>query len=165
MDIMLEFFQRANNRGYSSYFYGGTEATLVALKERIRREYPGHRIAGMFSPPFRPPTLDEDAEIIESINTAQPDLLWVGLGMPKQETWIYERLDRLKVPVAIGIGAAFAFFAGTVQRCPEWIGRMGFEWAYRFLREPKKLWRRDLIDGPRFLLRLAVDLTILKWNR
>jgi N-acetylglucosaminyldiphosphoundecaprenol N-acetyl-beta-D-mannosaminyltransferase len=72
--------------------------------------------------------------------------------------WIYERLDRLNVPVAIGVGAAFAFIAGTVPRCPNWMGRMGFEWAYRFLKEPKKLWRRDLLDGPRFLFHAGMEL-------
>lgn len=158
MEIMLEFFRRANEKGYRSYFYGGTDATLAALRRRLEREYPGHQIAGAFSPPFRPLTPGEDADVVERINAARPDVLWVGLGMPKQDVWIHERMDRLNVPVAIGVGAAFAFVAGTVRRCPAWIGRMGFEWAYRLFQEPKKLWRRDLIDGPQFLLRLALDL-------
>jgi N-acetylglucosaminyldiphosphoundecaprenol N-acetyl-beta-D-mannosaminyltransferase len=162
MEIMLEFFRRANQRGYSSYFYGDTDATLKTLSGRVRREYSRHRIAGVFAPPFRNLTPDEDKAIIERINAARPDVLWVGLGMPKQEVWIYERLDRLKVPVAIGVGAAFAFVAGTVQRCPEWIGRMGFEWAYRTLKEPKKIWRRTFMDGSRFLFRLGLDLSGLR---
>ena len=159
-DIMREFFRRANQTGYSSYFYGDTDPTLSALRDRLTRDYPGHRIAGTFSPPFRPLAPAEDQEIVERINAARPDVLWVGLGMPKQDVWIYERLNRLKVPVAIGVGAAFAFAAGTVQRCPEWIGNMGFEWMYRFLKEPRKLWRRDLIEGPRFLLHLGLDLIL-----
>jgi N-acetylglucosaminyldiphosphoundecaprenol N-acetyl-beta-D-mannosaminyltransferase len=77
--------------------------------------------------------------------------------MPKQDIWIHEHLDRLNVPVVIGVGAAFAFVAGTVPRCPEWVGRMGFEWAYRFLKEPRKLWRRDLLDGPRFLFHAGLE--------
>jgi len=157
-EIMEEFFVRSNARGYSSYFYGDTSETLSALRERLSRDYPGHRIAGAFSPPFRPLTPAEDREIVDRINAARPDVLWVGLGMPKQDIWIHERLNRLNVPVAIGVGAAFAFVAGTVQRCPDWIGRLGFEWVYRFLKEPKKLWRRDLIDGPRFLLRLGLEI-------
>jgi N-acetylglucosaminyldiphosphoundecaprenol N-acetyl-beta-D-mannosaminyltransferase len=161
-EIMSEFFRRANPKGYSSYFYGGTDAILMALSDTVSGKYPGHKIAGAFAPPFRPLTPAEDAEVIERINKARPDVLWVGLGMPKQDLWIHERLDRLKVPVAIGVGAAFAFVAGTVQRCPRWIGRMGFEWAYRFYREPQKLWRRDLIQGPEFLLRLAFELTGLR---
>jgi len=157
-EIMREFFSRAARKGYSSYFYGGTEATLAALERKLAGDYPGHRVAGSFSPPFRPVTSAEDREIVDRINAARPDVLWVGLGMPKQDLWIHERLHRLDVPVAIGVGAAFAFVAGTVPRCPGWIGRIGFEWVYRFLREPEKLWRRDLIDGPRFLWHLAVEL-------
>jgi N-acetylglucosaminyldiphosphoundecaprenol N-acetyl-beta-D-mannosaminyltransferase len=157
-EIIREFFRRANGKQYRSYFYGDTESTLCTLQAVVTHDYPGHVIAGTFSPPFRALTLEEDKDAIEQINAAQPDVLWVGLGTPKQDIWIYERLDRLKVPVAIGVGAAFAFIAGTVPRCPSWIGRMGFEWLYRFLKEPEKLWRRDLLDGPQFLFHAGMEL-------
>ena len=104
--------------------------------KQSRATIPGHRIAGAYSPPFRPLTPAEETEIVDRINAAQPDILWVALGMPKQDIWIHERLATLNVPVAIGVGAAFAFVAGTVPRCPEWMGRAGFEWVYRFLKEP-----------------------------
>jgi N-acetylglucosaminyldiphosphoundecaprenol N-acetyl-beta-D-mannosaminyltransferase len=162
-DIMLEFLRRSNRKAYRSYFYGDTDETLTALMERVRRAYPGHNIVGALAPPFRPLTPEEDRQIVNTINSARPDLLWVALGMPKQELWIYERLDKLAVPVAIGVGAAFAFVAGTVPRCPEWLGRMGFEWAYRLVQEPKKLWRRDLIEGADFLFRLGLEAT--GWRR
>jgi N-acetylglucosaminyldiphosphoundecaprenol N-acetyl-beta-D-mannosaminyltransferase len=157
-EIMREFFRRADKKGYSSYFYGDTDQTLSALRLTLSRDYPGHKIAGAFSPPFRPLTPAEDRAIVEQINAARPDVLWVALGMPKQDVWIQERLKRLNVPVAIGVGAAFAFVADTVPRCPDWMGRVGFEWLYRFVREPKKLWRRDLLDGPRFLVHLGLEL-------
>ena len=157
-EIMTEFFKRANEKGFSSYFYGDTDRTLAALKETVARKYPGHRIAGAFSPPFRRLSPAEDQAIVDEINDARPDILWVALGMPKQDTWIHERLHRLNVPVAIGVGAAFAFVAGTVSRCPEWVGKAGFEWVYRFVKEPKKLWRRDLLDGPRFLYYAGLEL-------
>jgi N-acetylglucosaminyldiphosphoundecaprenol N-acetyl-beta-D-mannosaminyltransferase len=157
-EIVREFLRRANRKRYRSYFYGDTDSTLSAMQAVVARDYPDHVIAGAFSPPFRPLTHDEDNEIIERINAAQPDVLWVGLGMPKQDIWIYERLDRLRVPVAIGVGAAFAFIAGTVPRCPGWIGRLGFEWVYRFLQEPQKLWRRDLLEGPQFLFHAGLEL-------
>lgn len=157
-EIMGEFFRRAGQMKYRSYFYGDTDSTLSALQATLARDYPGHEVVGAFSPPFRPLTPEEDREAIERINAARPDVLWVGLGMPKQDIWIYERLHRLKVPVAIGVGAAFAFVAGTVPRCPRWMGRAGFEWVYRFLREPKKLWRRDLLEGPRFLFHMGREL-------
>jgi N-acetylglucosaminyldiphosphoundecaprenol N-acetyl-beta-D-mannosaminyltransferase len=157
-EIMREFLRRANQTGYRSYLYGDTDTTLSALHQTLSRDYPGHKVVGTFSPPFRPLTPSEDVAIVDQINAALPDILWVGLGMPKQDIWIHERLARLNVPVAIGVGAAFAFVAGVVPRCPEWIGRIGLEWVYRLLKEPKKLWRRDLIDGPRFLFHLGLDL-------
>jgi N-acetylglucosaminyldiphosphoundecaprenol N-acetyl-beta-D-mannosaminyltransferase len=123
----------------------------------VARKYPGHKIAGSYSPPFRPLTPAEETAILDRINAAQPDILWVALGMPKQDLWIHERLAKLNVPVAIGVGAAFAFVAGTVQRCPEWMGRAGFEWVYRFWKEPGKLWRRDLLDGPRFIFYAGME--------
>lgn len=157
-EIVREFLQRANRKRYRSFFYGDTESTLSSMQAVVARDYPAHVIAGAYAPPFRPLTPEEDADIIERINAARPDVLWVGLGMPKQDIWIHERLDRLRVPVAIGVGAAFAFIAGTVPRCPGWIGRMGFEWVYRLLKEPRKLWRRDLLDGPQFLFHAGLEL-------
>ncbi len=156
-EIMREFFTRAQERHYSSYFYGDTDATLSDLTGTVARFYPGHRIAGAYSPPFRALTRAEDNVIIDRINASGADVLWVALGMPKQDVWIHEHLQRLNVHVAVGVGAAFAFVARTVSRCPEWIGDAGFEWAYRFLREPAKLWRRDLIDGPRFIFHAAME--------
>lgn len=157
-EIMRAFLERANCNGYSSYFYGDTKQTLDALCSAVGRKYPGHHIAGTYSPPFRALTLAEQGDILDRINDARSDVLWVALGMPKQDLWIHERLTRLNVPVAIGVGAAFAFVAGTVSRCPEWMGKAGFEWIYRFLREPHKLWRRDLLDGPRFLFHAGMEL-------
>lgn len=157
-EIMVEFLKRAETKNYSSYFYGDTEQTLAALCETVARDFPGHRIAGAYSPPFRPLTPAEETGIVDRINAARPDVLWVALGMPKQDIWIHERSARLNVPVAIGVGAAFAFVAGTVPRCPEWMGNAGFEWVYRFLKEPAKLWRRDLLDGPRFLFYAGMEL-------
>jgi len=132
------------------------------MREKLTRSWPGHRIAGTFSPPFRGLSTQEDQEAVERINEARPDVLWVGLGAPRQDRWIHERLARLRVPVAIGVGAAFGFIAGTVQRCPEWMGSMGLEWAHRFAKEPKKLWRRDLIDGPKFVFHLGMELVGLR---
>jgi len=157
-EIMSEFLRRAKNEAYSSYFYGDTDQTLSALCSAVARNYPGHLVAGAYSPPFRPLTPPEEDEIVERINAAKPDVLWVALGMPKQDIWIHERLARLNVPVAIGVGAAFAFVAGTVPRCPDWMGHAGFEWIYRLIKEPAKLWRRDLLDGPRFLYHSGMEL-------
>ncbi len=157
-EVFAEFLNRANLKGYSSFFYGDTEQTLAALTATVKSKYPGHRVVGAFSPPFRSMTAEEDQAIIDRINDARPDVLWVALGLPKQDVWIHERMSRLKVPVAVGVGAAFAFVAGTVPRCPDWIGRAGFEWVFRLMAEPKKLWRRDFLDGPVFIYRAGLEL-------
>ena len=150
-ELMRMVLELADRRGYGSYFYGDTDETLLALKRRLGERYPGHRIAGAWSPPFRVLSPEEDAADVARINAARPDILWVGLGLPKQESWIHTHLDRLQVPVVVGVGAAFGFLSGQVSRVPSWIGDAGFEWVWRFVAEPRKLWRRDLIDGPRFV--------------
>jgi len=150
-DVMRAFLERADEKGYSSFFFGDTEKTLAAMRHRIEKEYPGHKVAGNFSPPFRPVTPEEDEEHLRMINNAGPDVLWVGLGTPKQDIWIYEHMDRLSVPVMAGVGAAFGFLSGKVKRCPDAIGNIGLEWVYRLCKEPRKLWRRDVLDVPRFL--------------
>ncbi len=156
-DLLIEFLRRANRAGYRSFFLGDTEDTLAALRCRLESDYPGHRIAGLFSPPFRPRNERDDLEIIEMINQARPDVLWVALGLPKQEWWIHQHRERLRVPVAAAVGAAFGFVSGRVRRAPQWLGRLGFEWSWRLAMEPRKLWRRDLIDGPRFLVRALME--------
>ncbi len=157
-ELMQAFFRIADQKGYRSFFYGDTEKTLAGLKEKLLKAYPNHQIAGTFSPPFRPLKGEEETDIIQMINRAQPDILWVALGLPKQERWIHEHRHLLKVPVAVGVGAAFAFISGDVKRVPRWIGENGLEWLWRFIQEPKKLWRRDLIDGPRFLWHVFLEL-------
>jgi N-acetylglucosaminyldiphosphoundecaprenol N-acetyl-beta-D-mannosaminyltransferase len=150
-DLLEAFVSVANVKGYSSFFLGDTPETLAALASKIKDRYPGHRIAGSLSPPFRPLTLDENASILKTIKLAQPDVLWVALGLPKQELWISEHLARLHVPVAIAVGAAFGFVSGQIKRAPLWMRAAGLEWLWRLGHEPRKLWHRDFIEGPRFL--------------
>lgn len=150
-EIIKAFLRLADVKGYSSYFYGDTDETLAKLCANVGRDYPGHRIAGMYSPPFRPLTDEEDAAIIKMVNSVNPDIVWVGLGCPKQDIWGRAHKERLNAKAVIGVGAVFGFLAGTVPRCPAFWGDHGLEWAYRLLKEPKKLWRRDLLEGPAFL--------------
>jgi N-acetylglucosaminyldiphosphoundecaprenol N-acetyl-beta-D-mannosaminyltransferase len=158
-DIMKAYFRLADRKGFRSFFYGDTDYTLAELRKNLEEKYPGHIVAGVYSPPFRELTPGEDEEIVRMINDAKPDVIWIGLGLPKQDIWIYEHKDRLNAPVAVGVGAAFSFHAGTVKRAPEWIGNAGLEWLWRLLKEPRKLWRRDLIDGPQFMWHVALELT------
>lgn len=157
-ELLAEFCRRGNARGYRSYFYGDTDVTLRALEGELARRHPGLQIVGTCSPPFRALTPAEDADHVRRINEAKPDVLWVGLGLPKQDVWIHEHRDRLQVPVAIGVGAAFGFVSGRVKRAPAWMGRWGLEWAYRLAQEPRKCWRRCSVDGPRFCYAVVREL-------
>jgi N-acetylglucosaminyldiphosphoundecaprenol N-acetyl-beta-D-mannosaminyltransferase len=161
-ELMKAFFEQAQGRGLRSFFYGDTEETLGALRAALEKQYPGHVVAGTLSPPFRPLTPEEDAAHVRAINDARPDILWVGLGLPRQERWIYEHAGRLRVPMAVGVGAAFGFLSGRVSRAPAWVGRCGFEWLWRLAQEPAKCWRRALLDGPRFILHAMLELTGLR---
>lgn len=156
-DIMAAFLKRAETEGYRSYFYGDTEQTLQTLMMEIGRRFPGAPVTGALSPAFRPLSEAEEAEHVAEINTSGADILWVGLGCPKQERWIARNKHRLTVPVAVGVGAAFRFQAGMVRRAPGWIGDAGFEWLFRLAAEPGKLWRRDLTEGPRFVAAALAD--------
>ncbi len=150
-DITREFLRRADKKGYASFFYGDSQQTLDALRARLERDYPGHRIAGMISPPFRALTPEEEQAHIDEINAAQPDVVWVGLGLPKQDEWVYRCKGRLNAPVAAGIGAAFGFLAGTSARAPRWVQSLNLEWAYMMVKKPKRTGRRVLVEGSQFI--------------
>ncbi|MBO0662452.1 WecB/TagA/CpsF family glycosyltransferase [Jiella sp. MQZ9-1] len=163
-DIMQKMLEIAQATGYRSYFYGDTETTLAALRERLRTNFPGAPVAGCISPPFRPLSAAEEAAHIDAINASGADILWVGLGCPKQERWIARNRARLTVPVAIGVGAAFRFHAGLARRAPRWLGEAGFEWLWRLAMEPKKVARRDFSDGPRFLVAALSEAVRLRYG-
>ena len=150
-DLMLALLGRSVDRGYRHFLYGSSEATLARLKANLHARFPGLDIVGAYSPPFRPLTADEDAAVVEMINAARPDVVWVGLGAPKQERWMAEHRDQLQAPVLIGVGAAFDFHAGAVRQAPRFIQRSGVEWLFRLAMEPRRLWRRYLRDNPAFL--------------
>ena len=156
-DLMRAFFEVADKRGYRSFFFGDTDETLGALRARLEVTYPGHTVAGTFSPPFRPVTPKEDEDHIRMINQAKPDVVWVGLGLPKQDCWIHDHRDRLEAPIAVSVGAAFMFLAGKVKRAPAWVGNIGLEWLWRLTHEPRKLWRRSLLEGPRFVVHVVAE--------
>jgi N-acetylglucosaminyldiphosphoundecaprenol N-acetyl-beta-D-mannosaminyltransferase len=164
-DLMWECLKNSQSNSVRHFFYGDTWDTLGMLNERLQSEFPGLEIAGSHSPPFRQLTPEEDEEEVTLINESGTDMLWVGLGLPKQERWIYEHRDRLQVPVCLGVGAAFKFLSGHVRRAPEWMGNIGLEWSWRLAQEPRRMGRRVLIDGPRFAGHLALELTHLKKYR
>ncbi len=149
-DVMTEIFRISASHGYKHYFYGSTEETLKKLEEALYKKYPGINIVGMESPPFRPPTEEEDIKAIHNINKAEPDFVWVGLGAPKQEIWMYEHQEKVK-GLMIGVGAGFDFHAGTIKRAPVWMQIHGLEWFYRFTQEPKRLYKRYLTTNLCFI--------------
>ncbi|HZD01755.1 MAG TPA: WecB/TagA/CpsF family glycosyltransferase [Actinomycetes bacterium] len=153
-DLMLALCALAAARGWSSYFYGGAAGVPERLAERLAERFPGLEVAGSYSPPFRELTPAEDAAIVARIEQAAPDLVWVGLGTPKQERWMAAHRDRLGAPVLLGVGAAFDIHAGLLPQAPRWMQRSGLEWLYRLSREPRRLTGRYLRNNPPFLLAL-----------
>jgi len=133
------------------FLYGDTDDTLEALHRHIEATYPRNEVVGVHSPPFTPAAKVAPSETIDEINNSGADILWVGLGTPKQDLWIARNRHLLQVPVAVAVGAAFRFEIGKVDRAPDWVGRSGLEWAYRLTREPRKLWRRVFLEGGQFL--------------
>lgn len=151
-DLMLALSERAATRGWRCYLYGGKPGVAELLGKRLCDAFPGLLIAGAESPPFSPPTPEEDEATVARINAARPQILWVGLSTPKQERWMASHIERLSVPAVLGVGAAFDIHAGLVRQAPRWIQRTGCEWLFRLAVEPQRLARRYLSNNPRFLL-------------
>ncbi|HKQ86341.1 MAG TPA: WecB/TagA/CpsF family glycosyltransferase [Candidatus Acidoferrales bacterium] len=164
-ELMDAFCAQSARGGYKHFFYGGAAGVAEKLAAALREKHSGLNIVGVLSPPFRPVTSEEHESLIAQINAAQPDVVWVGLSTPKQERWMFENRDRLDAAVLIGVGAAFDFFAGLKKQAPKWMRESGFEWAFRLLQEPRRLWRRYLVYGSRFVYLVALEeLGIRKWE-
>ena len=158
-ELMRRYNDRCAERGHRIWLYGGRDqGSLVQLALAMRRHHAGVKIVGGYSPPFRSLTEEEEAAIVDQINQAQPDVLWVGIGVPKQEKWMARMRDRLDVPVMCGVGAAFDLHAGRVSQAPDWMQERGLEWTYRIAQEPRRLLPRYLYYNPRFLAAIATQL-------
>lgn len=158
-ELMARACARAASSGHRFYLYGGrNQAALVQLTAGLRRRYPGLRIVGGYSPPHRPLTAEEHDAVVGAINDSRADVVWVGIGVPKQEKWMAALRPELEAPVLIGVGAAFDFHAGLIPQAPRWLQAAGLEWAYRLAREPRRLWRRYLRYNPRFVAAFARQL-------
>lgn len=161
-ELLLAFCERAVERDYRFYLYGGAEGVAQRVAEVLRARFPKLQIVGAETPPFRPLTPEEDASVCERINAAAPDVLWVALGAPKQDLWMAEHASRLRVPALVGIGAAFDFFAGRVCQAPHWMRESGLEWSFRLIVDPRRLWFRYLVYNPWFLWSLLLEACGLK---
>jgi N-acetylglucosaminyldiphosphoundecaprenol N-acetyl-beta-D-mannosaminyltransferase len=155
-DLMASFCERGARSGTPIYLYGGRSPdALQLLERRLRERFPGLRIVGGQSPPFRELTPEEEERVIADIYSSGAAVVWVGTGQPKQELWMARMRPRLRAPVLVGVGAAFDFHAGLVSQAPGWMQRNGLEWTYRLAREPRRLWRRYARYNPRFVVGFA----------
>ena len=158
-ELMARSCARAATSAQRLYLYGGrNQGALVQLAVNLRQRYPGIRIVGGYSPPHRPLSGEERDAVIAEINGSAADVVWVGIGVPKQEKWMADMRDELEAPVLIGVGAAFDFHAGLVPQAPPVLQDSGLEWAYRLAQEPRRLWRRYLRYNPRFVHAFAHQL-------
>jgi len=161
-DMMLAILEESEKRGYTNYFYGSTRDTLDKLKDNLLKRYPKLKILKMYSPPFRPLTTEEEKVIIDEFNTLSPDLIWIALGAPKQEKWMFQVRKRLTRGTMLGVGAAFDFHAHTLKRAPRWMQQWGLEWFFRLISEPRRLFKQYLVTNTLFfwyLLKYGVKIS------
>lgn len=156
--VMREIFRRPEFAGYSHFLYGGEPGVADKLASTLCRQYPGNRIAGVYTPPFRELTHSEEEELIAEIGRLKPDIVWVGISTPRQDLWMQRMLPRLETRLMLGVGAAFDFLTGRIRLCPEWMKRAGLHWLHRLAQDPARLWRRN-VRNTSFLWHIALQLT------
>jgi N-acetylglucosaminyldiphosphoundecaprenol N-acetyl-beta-D-mannosaminyltransferase len=161
-DLMLAVCNDSTTGRYRHFLYGGTPVVIEHLTHNLQQRFPMLNIVGAYSPPFRPLSPEEDTQVVQMINAANPHIIWIGLSTPKQEYWMFNHMRKLTAPVMIGVGAAFDFHAGTKRQAPRWMQRSGLEWIFRLSTEPRRLWRRYLIDNPLFILLVLAQALGLK---
>jgi N-acetylglucosaminyldiphosphoundecaprenol N-acetyl-beta-D-mannosaminyltransferase len=160
--LMLSLLEQSAAKGYTNYFYGGKPGVVETLESRMTQRFPGLKVVGRYSPPFRPLTAGEETSVVEDINRRKPDLLWIGLSTPKQEIRMASFQGRVSAGVMLGVGAAFDFHAGLVRQAPYWIQRSGCEWLFRLCMEPRRLAGRYLRNNPLFLFHLLLQTAGLR---
>ncbi len=164
-DLMQEVCKQGQKIGLRHFFYGSTVGTLEKLEQRLTAMYPRLLIAGSYAPPHRNGLWAENQEVIGRINDSGADILWVGLGSPKQDFWMQNHRPLLDVPVIVGAGAAFDFLSGTKPQAPRWMQKSGLEWLFRLLCEPRRLWKRYLVGNSLFIYYVIKDCFKLKGIR
>jgi len=158
-DLMLETCKMSVERGYTHFLYGGAPGVAKTLEEILVRRFPGLRVVGTYTPPFRPLKLAEEALLRDMVADSRPDIFWTGLSTPKQERFMAKYLPTLDTKLMFGVGAAFDVHTGRVQDAPDWIKNAGLQWFHRLSQEPGRLWRRYLFNNPRFIFKMAAQLT------
>lgn len=161
-DLMLEVLGSSVEKGLTHFFYGGKEGVAELLRDRLVERFPGMRVVGAFSPPFRPLSEKEENELRDLFKELSPDITWVGLGCPKQEMWMAKYIQKLDTKVMVGVGAAFDFHAGLVKQAPRWMQTAGLEWFFRLCTEPRRLWKRYLVYNTLFIWHFALQYSSIK---
>ena len=157
-DLMLRVCEYSRTRGFSHFLYGGAPGVAEELKRRLEERFPGLKIVGCHTPPFRPLTAQEEEELRRQFQLLKPDVVWVGLSTPKQEKFMAAHWRDHEATLFFGVGAAFDFFTGRVRQAPRWMQRAGLEWLFRLGCEPRRLWKRYLKNNPLFVLRAGCQL-------
>ena len=157
-DLMLALCERSATTGHRHFFYGGAPGVADLLARKLQERFPGMKVAGTHSPPVRPADTQEDGAVLEMIDAAHADIVWVGLGTPKQDYWVARHRPLLSTSALIAVGAAFDFHAGLLLQAPVWMQRGGFEWLFRLSQEPRRLAFRYLVYNPLFVLEVARQL-------
>ena len=161
-DLMNLVCDWSRQKNYTHFFYCGGDGVALELKRRLEEKFPGLKVVGTYTPPFRALNADEEAELIRTVATLKPDMIWVGLSTPKQERFMAQYGPKLAATLMFGVGAAFDFHAGRVRQAPRWMQRSGLEWLFRLCCEPKRLWKRYLKNNPIFLWKFFCQLAGLK---
>lgn len=156
-DLLLAEVARSATSGHRHFFYGGGPGVASRLAKQLQNRFPGLKVVGTIEPPFAPLERLATQDTAAAINQAQPDVVWVGISTPKQERWMAAMRSQLQAPVLIGVGAAFDFHSGSVRQAPTWMQRSGLEWLFRLITEPRRLWRRYLVNNPWFVWSLALQ--------
>jgi N-acetylglucosaminyldiphosphoundecaprenol N-acetyl-beta-D-mannosaminyltransferase len=161
-DLMIEIFARSEFCDCVHFFCGGEHGVAETLRDVMLQRFPKAKIAGTFSPPFRPMTAREEKEFAAKVHSLRPDIIWVGLSTPKQERFMARYLPILDTKLMIGVGAAFLFHTGKIRESPDWIKRAGLQWLDRLLQEPARLWKRYLLNNPVFAFHAVLQVLGLK---
>jgi N-acetylglucosaminyldiphosphoundecaprenol N-acetyl-beta-D-mannosaminyltransferase len=161
-DLMVDIIGSSEFRNCVHFFCGGEPGVAERLREEMLRRFPGVRIAGTYSPPFRQLTPAEERELEAKVRSVQPDIIWVGLSTPKQERFMARYLPMLDTKLMVGVGAAFLFHTGAIKDSPKWVKQAGMQWLHRLLQEPSRLWKRYLLNNPRFIFYVLLQVCGLK---
>jgi N-acetylglucosaminyldiphosphoundecaprenol N-acetyl-beta-D-mannosaminyltransferase len=156
--MMLEICEISRHKGYTHFFYGGNDGVADELKRSLQERFPGLNVVGTYCPPFRPLTSEEEGDLLRQVAKTKPDFFWVGLSTPKQERFMVQYADKLDAKIMLGVGAAFDIHTGRIKDAPYWMKLTGVQWMHRIYQDPKRLWKRYLVNNPKFVYRIALQL-------